>query len=92
MGMQFEPTKRASEDYIHTTPLLSPATEEGKGLLFAQLHQPGGEACDLADGAQDVIPLFGVLAQIGDAFGLCKQSSDVLLSLRTTMRVGQPGL
>lgn len=63
-----------------------------EGVLFAQLHKPGGEACDLADGAQDVVPLFGVFAQISDAFGLCKQRSDVLLSLRTPVGIGQPGL
>lgn len=45
--------------------------ERRESVLFAELHESGGEACDLADGAQDVIPLLGVLAQISDAFGLC---------------------
>lgn len=66
--------------------------KEKCSILSAQLHQPGGEACDLADGAQDVVPLFGVFAQIGDAFGLCQQRSDVLLPLGTTVRICQPGL
>lgn len=61
-------------------------------VLSAQLHQPGGEACDLADGAQDVVSLLGVFAQIGNAFGLCQQRSDVLFSLGTTVRICQPSL
>lgn len=45
--------------------------EGRESVLFAQLHESGGEACDLTDGAQDVIPLLGVLAQVSDALGLC---------------------
>lgn len=62
------------------------------GVLSAELHQPGGEACDLANGAQDVVPLFGVFAQVGDALGLGQQRSDVLLPLGTAVRICQPSL
>lgn len=62
------------------------------GVLSAELHQSGGQACDLADGAQDVVPLFGVFAQVGDAFGLGQQRSDDLLPLGTAVRICQPGL
>ena len=33
---------------------------KGEHLLFTELHEPGGESCDLTYRAQDVISLFGV--------------------------------
>ena len=44
--------------------------QKKESVLSAQLHESGCEACDLTDGAQDVVSLFGVLTEVGDAFGL----------------------
>ena len=61
-------------------------------LLSPEVRELGGEGGDLPDGAQDVLPLLGVLRHVGDPLGLGEQGPDVLLSFRPPVGVRQPAL
>lgn len=61
-------------------------------VLFLELGELGSQSGDLSHGAQDVVPLLGVFAEVGDLPGLGQQRPDVLLPLRPCIGVCKPVL